>query len=87
MEEARAGAAVRLGDLDAHDAQAEQVVDEVAGHLRVLVHLPDQRANALIGEFEDAVAKELFVFREDGERRAADDRFLRHGHVSFCERP
>ena len=45
-----AGAAIRLGNLDAHDAELEQLVDEAARDLRVLVHFTDERANAGVGE-------------------------------------
>ena len=70
VEERGAGAAVALGDLDAHDAELEQLVDELAGHLGVLVHLADERPDLAVGEFVDAVAEQRFVFGQTRQRRA-----------------
>ena len=42
VEEAGAGSAMRLGNLDAHDAQLEEPVDEGARHLRLVVHFADK---------------------------------------------
>ena len=69
VKERRAGAAVGLGNLDAHDAEVEQLVDELWRNLRVLVHLADERPDFAIGEFVDAVAEEGFVLAEPCEGR------------------
>ena len=66
MEERRAAAAVALGDLDAHDAEVEQLVDERARDLGVLVHLADERPDLAVRELVHAVAEQPFVF---GQRR------------------
>ena len=78
VEERPAAAAEALGDLDAHHAQLEQLVDEVSRDLGVLVHLADERPDLLVGELADAVAEEHLVFREgrQGERQGG---FLGHG--------
>ena len=62
----RAGAAVGFGNLDAHDAEVEELVDELAGHLRLLVHVADERPDLSIGELVHAVAEQRFVV---GQRR------------------
>ena len=64
------GAAVRLGDLDAHHAQVEQLVDERARELRVLVHLADERRDLAARELEHAVAEQQLVLFEGGESPA-----------------
>ena len=65
----RAAAAVALRDLDAHDAELEQLVDERARDLRVLVHLAHERPDFAIRELVDAVAEQPFVFGQCGQRR------------------
>ena len=66
VEERAAGPAEGLGHLDAHDAELEQRIDEVAGDLRLLVHVTDVRADFPVGKLVHAVAKEPFVL---GKRR------------------
>ena len=63
MKEARAGAAERLGDLDAHDAEVEELVDQVRGIARLFVHLPDEGADLAVGELVHAVAEQSFIVR------------------------
>ena len=58
MEERAAGAAVGLGDLDAHDAELEQLIDERARDLRLLVHFADERPDLRVGELAHAVAED-----------------------------
>ena len=91
MEEAGAAAAVAVGNLDAHHAEREQLVDQRGRELRVLVHLADQRADFLVRELVHAVAQEPFVLgqsrqglhprmlssRHRAKDRAADRRALR----------
>ena len=61
MEEAGAGASVGLRDLDAHDAEIEQLLDEVVGDLGVLVHVVDERTDLLVRELVHAVTEEPLV--------------------------
>ena len=61
MKEARAAAAVALGDLDAHDAEIEQLLDEAVRNRRALVHLPDERPDFAVREFVDAVVKQALI--------------------------
>ena len=61
-----AAAAVLLGNLDAHQAELEELVDERVLENAFLVHFTDVRANALVGELADGIAKENFVFGEGG---------------------
>ena len=80
MEEARAGAAERLGNLDAHHAEIEQLVDELARNRRVFVHVADDRSDLAVREFVHAVAEEPFVFGQRGQGRMDQFRVLRrHG--------
>ena len=68
MEEARLAAAVALGNLDAHDTEIEQLVDERPADLRVLVHFAHVWTDFPTGEFVDTVAKQAFVFGQNGQR-------------------
>jgi hypothetical protein len=62
VKERRAGAAVALGNLDAHDAELEQLVDQRSRDLRVLVHFANLGTNFAVGEFVHAVAENDLVF-------------------------
>ena len=79
MEERRAGAAVCLWYLDGHDAQVEELVDELAGDMRLFVHLADERADFAVGELVHAVAKQRFVLVKTGQSGHRVD--LRHGGI------
>ena len=76
VKKAGAAAAQVFGNLDSHDAEPEQLVDERAGNGGVIVHLTDERADLAVGELVDAVADHaLFV----GERRQRGRRPGRSG--------
>ncbi len=86
VEERRACPAVALGNLDAHHAQLEQLVDQRARDLGVLIHLADQRPDLPVGELVHAVAKDDFVFGETSQRAArAERRFSRLKHAETPE--
>src|SRR5206468_10977535 len=68
MKEAGAAATEAVGDLDTHDTEVEEFVDELLWNFGVLVHLANERADFLIGELPDAVTKQPFVVREQGQR-------------------
>ena len=61
-KKAGAAPAEAFGNLDAHDAEREKLVDERAGNLRVLVHLTDELPDLAIGEFIHTVANQTFFF-------------------------
>ena len=63
-----ARAAVRLGNLDAHDTEVEQLVDEVARDLRVFVHVVHDWADFAVGELVHAVTEEFLVVVKLGQR-------------------
>ena len=69
MKERGAGAALALGNLDGHHSQCEELVDERARNLRLLVHLAGERTHLAIGELEDAVPKETFVLGQQRQGR------------------
>jgi hypothetical protein len=68
VEERRTAAAVALGDFDAHDPQLEELVDEGARDLGLLVHLPHERPDLAIRELVDAGLEQPFVFGQCGQR-------------------
>ena len=86
VEERAPRATEPLGDLDAHDAEVEQLVDQRAWDLRVLVHVAHQRPDLRVGELAHAVAKEGFVFGKHGEGGHGDGSLLRHRTNSFDAR-
>ena len=69
VKEPRPGAAVPLGDLDAHHAELEQAVDEGPRHPRLVVHFADKRPDFAPGELEHAVAEQPFVFGQSAQGR------------------
>ena len=60
-----------LGDLDPHDPELEAGVDQLAGDLRLLVHLAHEGPDPLLGEVAHDLAEGLLVVGEVGERQAA----------------
>ena len=76
MKKVAPDAAVRVGDLDAHEPELEAGVDQLAGNLRLLVHLANERPDPLLREVAHDGAEILLVRVEVGERQAA---VLAHG--------
>jgi hypothetical protein len=68
LEEAAAAAAVLFGDLDAHQAQLEELADDVLAEDAGFVHFADMRADLLARELAHGGLKELLFFRQRGER-------------------
>ncbi len=66
MEEGAARAAVGFGDLDPHDVEREEAVEERTRNLARLIHLTDERTNLPVREFVHAVVNQPFFV---GERR------------------
>jgi len=73
VKELRASASLRFRHLDAHHAELEQAVDELARNARLLVHVANVRTDFAVGELVDAVAEQPFVF---GQRRQREARRL-----------
>ena len=69
LEKAAALAAVLLGDLDAHQAQFEELPDEVFAEDAGLIHFAHVRADLLAREPAHGVVEELFVFGQLRQRR------------------
>ena len=69
MKKPRAASAVTLGNLDAHHAQGEQLVDERARNLRMLVHFTDELPDLAIREFIHTVANETLFLGKRSQRR------------------
>src|SRR5208337_1092096 len=68
FEELRAASAELLGNLDAHQAELKEIVNEVFVEDALLVHFLDQRTNLLVSKLADVVAEKNFVFGERGQR-------------------
>ena len=85
VEQRGAGAAVFLGNLDAHDAEVEELRQQRRRHLGVFVHLAHERPHLAVGELVDAVGEEAFVVGQlgQGERRGGGR--VGHGHLRFRE--
>ena len=60
-----AGAAVRLGDLDAHDAEIEQLVDERCGILACSSISRTSGRISRVGELAHAVPEKAFVLGQN----------------------
>ena len=86
LEETAAAAAVFFGDLDAHQAQFEELADDVLAEHAGLVHFADVRADLLARELAHGGLKELLFFRQRGERLWRNLGLLRagwHGFISL----
>ena len=82
FEELRAASAVLLGNFDAHQAELEEVVDEVFVEDAFLVHLFDQGTDFLVGKLADVVAEKNFVFGEAWSEERAGRLAGYFGHES-----
>ena len=69
LEKLAAAAAILLGNLDAHQAELEELVNQVLVEDALFVHLLDQRPDFLVGKLADVVAKHDFVFGEGRQGR------------------
>ncbi len=76
MEECRAGAAQRLGDLDGHDAEIEELIDELVWYFRLFIHVAHERPQFAIGELVHAAAKQRFVVAERRQGRRCGELLL-----------
>ena len=72
------GAAVGFGDLDGHHPEVEQLVDERARNLRLLVHFPDERPDPGLGELPDAGPEQPLVLRQNGQGLGVFHRLFGH---------
>jgi hypothetical protein len=52
--------------VDGHETHFEQFRNDAWIQFRFLIHFPDERANALLGESTAGFGKETLVFREGG---------------------
>src|SRR4051812_8464521 len=68
MKERRAAAAVFFGNFDPHHAEIEQLVDQRARDLRVLVHLADERTDLAVRKLVHTVSKQSFVVTQRRQR-------------------
>ena len=66
VEEGSAGAAVLLGDFNAHEAEVEELFDEAGVHVGGIVHVADKRGDSVAGEVADGSLEEAFLFGEMG---------------------
>ena len=66
VKEARPGAPIGLGDFDTHDPEVEQLADELARHVGLLVHVADERTNVALGELLHAVPEQDLVVGQLG---------------------
>ena len=62
FEEGCGGAALLFRDLDDHEAELEELLEECGVHLLGFVHLADEGGDLCLRELADSVAKEALVF-------------------------
>src|SRR4029077_11478459 len=76
--------AVLLRNLDPHEAQLKELVEQRVIEDPLLVHLFRQRANLVVGKLTDVVAEQNLVFGKSGERRGIRKlQSFRHGDTSL----
>ena len=69
FEEAAAGAAILLGNLNAHEAELEKLIDQRALEDALFIHLAHQRADFFLSEPADVVAEQDLIFGQRDQRR------------------
>ena len=68
LEKGSSGTAVLDGDFDAHQAEVEELRNQLGVKVLLFVHGTDQGRDILLRKLADGGAKELFIFRKQGER-------------------
>ena len=68
LEELGSASAILLGNLDAHQTELEELVDEVFVEDALLIHLLHQGTDSFVGKLADVIAEENFVFGQRRER-------------------
>ena len=68
LEKGSPGTTVLDGDFDAHQAEIEELRNQLGVKVLLLVHGANQGRDIFLGKLADGGAKELFVFRKQGER-------------------
>ncbi len=61
---------MRFGNLDAHHTEVEELLQQRARNLCVLIHLAGERTNFPVRELVDAVPQQPLVLRQSGQRPA-----------------
>src|SRR5205807_1771182 len=73
FEEFTAATTILLGNLNSHQAQVEELLNQILVENALLVHFLGERTNALFGELADVIAKQDFVFSERSQRGRISD--------------
>ncbi len=58
----------RLGDLDSHDTEIDELPDQPVRDFRLLVHFPDKGTDLAVGKGVNAIAEQTFVVRQRRQR-------------------
>ncbi len=69
LEKGSSGTTVLDGDFDAHQAEIEELRNQLGVKVLLFVHGADQGRDIFLRKLADGRAKELFIFRKQGERR------------------
>jgi hypothetical protein len=89
LEKGSRGATVFDGDFDAHQAEVEELRNQLGMEVLLLVHGADQRRDIILRKLADGRAKQLFIFRKQGEGRSGlrcKNRIC-HGNKATVEMP
>ena len=70
LEKSSPGAPVFDGDFNAHQAKIEELRNQLRVKVLLLIHGTDHGSDIFLGKLAHGCAKELFVFRKQGERRS-----------------
>ncbi len=68
LEKGSSGTTVLDGDFDAHQAEIEELRNQLGVKVLLFVHGADQGRDIFLRKLADGGAKELFIFRKQGER-------------------
>ncbi len=75
-----------FGNLDAHQAELEELFEQRVIEDRLFVHLFRQRTNFVVGKLADVVAEQNLVLGERGKRRGIRKLHgFRHGDTSTAK--
>src|ERR1017187_4920239 len=86
LKKLAARSTVLLRNLDAHQAELKELVDQAVIEHRLFVHLFRQRTNLVAGKLAAVFAEQNLVFGESGDRRGSGElQSFRHEDTSDLE--
>ena len=86
LKELGSASPVLFGNLNSHQSELEEIVDEIFIEDALLIHLLHQRTNLLVGKLANVIAEKNFIFGKVRERRGSSGLQRGFGHERTFQR-